>query len=475
VKFRNQLTFLFILSIILVTVFVVDKQAEAESSPWDLVISGLVDYPINFTYSELQRFPMVSEVALLQCVYDPEGQWAQLYNWTGIPLFFLLNVAGVKAEATEVVFYAPDGFSSSLTIERAMHPTTLLALQANGTILLPSNGYPYRLVVPCKWGYKWVKWIAEIEVVDYDYKGTYESMGFSDEADIPNCTFPPSTTPPFEVFDIVLGSKTHSIVTLSNSTINSFDFILREQICFNITGPANTTGYFYVTIPKELLRCDNPEEWQVWVNNNTLIDDRKVIVVTSYTYVHFTYNHSIQEVQITITFPNASERARHDIGVTDITTSKTVMAQGYNLNITVTILNYGNDTEPRNITVYANTTSIASQNVTLTSKNATTVTFAWNTTGWARGNYTISANATTVPGETYTTDNNKTDGWVMVTILGDINGDRVVDVVDLTIASLALWSKPGDPKWNSDADLNGDNLIDIVDLTLVTIHYWETW
>jgi len=305
VKLKNQLIFLIVLSIILVTVFTANKQAEAESDPYDLVISGLVDHPINFTYSELQRFPMVSEVALMQCVGDPEGNWAQLYNWTGIPILFLLDVTGVKAGATEVVFYASDGFSSSLPIERALHPTTILALQANGTVLSDSNGYPYRLVVPCKWGYKWVKWITEIEVVDYDYKGYYESRGYSDEADIPNCTLP-STTPPFEVFDIALGNTTHNITALSNSTINSFDFdVSRKQICFNVAGPPSTTGYCYITIPKELLWCDNPEEWQVWVNN-TLIEDRNVMEVTNYTYIYFTYNHSIQEVRIIVTHVTSS-------------------------------------------------------------------------------------------------------------------------------------------------------------------------
>jgi len=263
------------------------------SSPHDLAISGLVNHPINLTYGELQRFPMVSEVALMKCV----GGWDQLYNWTGIPLFFLLNMTGVKADATEVVFYASDDFSSSLTIERALHPTTLIALQANGTVLSHSNGYPYRLVVPCKYGYKWVRWITEIEVIDYDYKGTWESMGFSDEADIPDCIFP-STTPPFEVFDVILENTTHSIITLSNSTVNSFVFdTFRTQICFNITGPTNTTGYCYITIPKGLLWCENPEQWQVWVNN-TLIEDRKVMEITNYTYIYFTYKHNIQEVQI---------------------------------------------------------------------------------------------------------------------------------------------------------------------------------
>jgi len=281
------------LSIILVTVFAMGKKVEAEPTPYDLVISGLVDHPLNFSYSELQGFPMVSEVALMRCI----GGWTQLYNWTGVPIFYLLSMTGVKAGATEVVFYASDGYSSSITIERALHPTAILALQANGTALSHANGYPYRLVVPCKYGYKWVRLITEIEVVDYDYRGTWESIGFSDEARIPHCTLP-STTPSFETFHIVLGNTSHSVITLSNSTMSSFDFdILQKQIYFNVNGPTSTTGYCYITIPKKLLWCDSSDQWQVWVNN-TLIEDRKVIEDTNYTYIYFTYDHSIQEVQI---------------------------------------------------------------------------------------------------------------------------------------------------------------------------------
>jgi len=134
-------------------------------------------------------------------------------------------------------------------------------------------------------------------VVDYDYKGTWERLGFSDEARIPHCTLP-STTPSFETFHIVLGNTRHSVITLSNSTMSSFDFdILQKQIYFNVNGPTSTTGYCYITIPKKLVWCDSSDQWQVWVNN-TLIDDRKVIEDTNYTYIYFTYDHSIQEVQI---------------------------------------------------------------------------------------------------------------------------------------------------------------------------------
>ncbi len=292
-KLKNKLTFLVFVSIILVTILVLDKRVEAESNPYDLVISGLVDHSRNFTYSELQKLPMLSEVAIVQCIAD----FTEIYNWTGIPIFFLLNITGLKAGATEVVFYASDGFSSSLTIERALHPTTILALQADGAVLSQDNGYPYRLVVPCKYGYKWVRWITEIEVVDYDYKGTYESAGESDEADLPECTLP-STTPPFKVFDTFIGPTNHTVTTLSNSTINSFNFEApQKQISFNVAGPQNTTGYFYLTIPKELLWCDNLEEWQVWVDN-TLLEDRKVMEAANYTYIYFTYNHSTKEFRI---------------------------------------------------------------------------------------------------------------------------------------------------------------------------------
>jgi len=464
-KLKKESVLLIILSFVLATVFVVNKQAEAEYPPYDLVISGLVDQPLNFSYSELQSFPMVSEVALMKCI----GGWSELYNWTGIPLFFLLSVTGVKSWATEVVFYAMDGFSSSLTIERALHPTTLLALQANGTALSHSNGYPYSLVVPCKYGYKWVRWITEIEVVDYDYKGTYESMGFSDEADIPNCTLP-STTPPFEVLDIVLGSRTYNIITLSNSTMSSFDFTLGEQIFFNITSSANTTGYCYVTIPKQLIRCNSPEEWQVWAND-TLIENRKIMETTNHSYIYFTRKHNNQKEQIILTIANASERVRHDTGIADVVTSKTVIGQGYNLDIAVTILNYSNDTETRNITVYANTTSIASQNVTLANKDATTVILTWNTTDFAKDNYAISAEASVVPNETYTTDNTCTDGWIVVTILGDVNGDLKVWWQDLFAIAAAYNSKPSDDNWDPNCDINGEGRVSWQDLFTLAANY----
>jgi parallel beta-helix repeat protein len=115
---------------------------------------------------------------------------------------------------------------------------------------------------------------------------------------------------------------------------------------------------------------------------------------------------------------------KHDVAVMNVTASKTVVGQGYSLNINVTAANQGEFTETFNVTAYANTTTIETKEVTLTNGNSTTITFTWNTTGFAKGNYTISAYAWPVQNETDTTDNNCTDGSVLITKVGDL-GSRV--------------------------------------------------
>jgi len=114
---------------------------------------------------------------------------------------------------------------------------------------------------------------------------------------------------------------------------------------------------------------------------------------------------------------------KHDVAITDVVPSKTVVGQGFSLNINVTVMNRGDFTENFNVTAYANTTAIATfTDITLTSGNSTTLDFTWNTAGFAKGNYTISAVADTVPGETDTEDNNCPGGSILITKVGDLGG-----------------------------------------------------
>ena len=164
----------------------------------------------------------------------------------------------------------------------------------------------------------------------------------------------------------------------------------------------------------------------------------------------------------------------HDIAITNVTLIKTVVGQGYRMNVNVTVVNQGDYTETFNVTLYANTTTIETREITLTNLNSTTITYTWNTTDYAKGNYTISAYAWPVPGETETGDNSLVDGWILVTMPGDVNGDGLVDIFDCVTIALAYSSTPNDPNWSPNADITNDNLVDIFDLVIVALHFGET-
>jgi len=170
------------------------------------------------------------------------------------------------------------------------------------------------------------------------------------------------------------------------------------------------------------------------------------------------------------TFPNIP-----DLAVINVILSKTIVGQGYTISIETTVKNRGFYFENFNVIAYANTTTIQTQTITLTSGNSTTITFTWNTTGVPYGNYTITANATILPGETATTDNTYINGDVLVTIPGDVNGDRTVDTSDLNAVAEAYGSTSTNPNRNPNADINNDGIVDIFDIGITSAHWGFVW
>jgi len=175
---------------------------------------------------------------------------------------------------------------------------------------------------------------------------------------------------------------------------------------------------------------------------------------------------------------------RVDIAVTNVTQSKAVVGQGYNVSIFVTVENQGDFSEVFNVTVYCNETVISLLDgknyttITLTSENSTTVTFKWNTTSVSKGNYTISVTVDEVLGETDTTDNMLVGGWVFVTIAGDVDGDRDVDIFDIVRMACSYNTEEGDPKYIANCDIDGDGDIDMYDIDDIVIsagNYGESW
>jgi murein DD-endopeptidase MepM/ murein hydrolase activator NlpD len=162
--------------------------------------------------------------------------------------------------------------------------------------------------------------------------------------------------------------------------------------------------------------------------------------------------------------------------ITDVTISKKFVGQGYSLSINTTVQNQGNLDETFNATVYTNETTLAAfTDIALTSGSSTTLALAWNTTGLAYGNYSISAYAPPVEGEIYTADNILAEDWVLVTIPGDINGDRRVNILDAIKIANSFNSKLGDANWNPNADINGDDKVNILDAIKLANHFNEYW
>jgi len=265
-------------------------------------IRGLVNKPLNLSDADLLSMPMLSETVTLECVwgFPPDVT----FNWTGIPIFHLLTLAEIKPEAYKVVFRArpPDSFSSSLKIEDAFKPSTILAVMANGTLvtglqeLAPDHIGGYRTVVPGKWGYKWVANVATIEVVDYDYLGTYErptsqgGLGESDEAIIPGAVLP-TVSPPLVTFNLPFGNRTFQINIFTENTLADFVFnYTTKTISFTVTQAAQ--GFVNVIIPQTLLRGP----YTVFVNDMAI--GFSEVNATGQSYINVDYSTGSHTVKI---------------------------------------------------------------------------------------------------------------------------------------------------------------------------------
>jgi DMSO/TMAO reductase YedYZ molybdopterin-dependent catalytic subunit len=154
-------------------------ESATAASQQSLIIDGLVDSPLNLTLDDLSAMPKTTEYVELYCVDYPTVP-VEKGDWTGVRLGLLLEQAGASSEAVKIAFYADDGYSTDLTIPMAMREDIILAYERDGMPL--SEGL--RLVVPGKWGYKWISGLTHIELVDYDFTGVWETRGYSDEADI---------------------------------------------------------------------------------------------------------------------------------------------------------------------------------------------------------------------------------------------------------------------------------------------------
>jgi len=149
---------------------------------YQLGITVLVEKPASYTYDEvIKDYANYKKIVRLNCV---EG-WAVNLLWEGVLVRDILAQAQPLPEAKTVIFHAHDGYTTSFPIEYVMDNDILMAYKMNNVTLPPERGFPFQLVAESKWGYKWIKWITEIELSDdVNYEGYWESRGYSNEGDL---------------------------------------------------------------------------------------------------------------------------------------------------------------------------------------------------------------------------------------------------------------------------------------------------
>ena len=171
-----------------------------EAASWQLEVGGLVERPLGLSLEDLCAMRARTLRVTLECAGNGRAQVSPRYpsipwleegvstaEWTGVPLRDVLDAAGLRAQAQDVVFHGADrgidrnvehSFSRSLLPAQALHEDVLLAWAMNGQPLPPQHGFPLRLVVPRWYGMASVKWLGRIEAIDRPFDGVQQAHSY---------------------------------------------------------------------------------------------------------------------------------------------------------------------------------------------------------------------------------------------------------------------------------------------------------
>lgn len=152
-----------------------DDIPEVDLTSYSLAVSGRIRDKAPWTLESLRKLPQRSDITRLICV---EG-WSAIGQWGGVPLKTFLEHIGADTTAKFVGFKCADRYYSSLDMPTALHPQTLLALDYADVALPPEYGYPLRVRVPTKLGFKNPKHVVEIFVSNDNPGGYWEDQGYN--------------------------------------------------------------------------------------------------------------------------------------------------------------------------------------------------------------------------------------------------------------------------------------------------------
>ncbi|MFC1644950.1 molybdopterin-dependent oxidoreductase, partial [Patescibacteria group bacterium] len=149
---------------------------------YELKIRGLNGGVLKYSYEDvIGSRDKYKKVVRLNCV---EG-WSVDILWEGVLVGDLIDREGIPDDVSTIIFRAYDGYSTSFPVEYIMNNDVLMAYKVNDVELPSERGFPFQLVAEDKYGYKWIKWITEIEFSNDDsYEGYWESRGYSNSGNL---------------------------------------------------------------------------------------------------------------------------------------------------------------------------------------------------------------------------------------------------------------------------------------------------
>jgi hypothetical protein len=448
----------------------------------DLTLSGATG-TITITPAEILAMPTTSGLGGWRSM----GGSVTTGSFVGVSLQYLCNlVGGISSSGNcyvEVAQTLPaaDAYSQNLTYVNITDAAQTLIFYNATTGNLQTPTQPITLIIA-----------YECNGTDLPSSwGAYRLMPVGPEGLVGTGKLSVSSVDTVAVSGYPTGYNSLTYSTCNSNGVSQSTFNSGDDVCFTATGLSPSTAYNVEVIPYN-------SAWSTGMSIPTPVSTTSIttdgsgnIALTSiyspaasgqYDVIVKPANetdgtYDAQDVLITnvVTSPGPGIFVlyEYDVAVTNVISYKTIIGQGYVGNVTVTTENLGTNAVTFNLTVYANATYIASQNVTLLSGNSANVNFLWNTTGFAYGNYTLSAYAWPVPGETNISNNNYTGGSVYVGIPGDVEGIGKVNMGNVVDILRAFGSTVGRPNYNPNCDIENNGKVDMGDVVIALRNFGQ--
>ncbi|MGY3212615.1 sulfite oxidase-like oxidoreductase [Mucilaginibacter sp. HD30] len=146
---------------------------------WRLTIDGAVEHPVTLTWKDLLALPQTKDTSDFHCVTT----WSKFdMHWKGVSLLDIAALVQPKLEASHILCYGYDTYSTNIALEEALKPDVLLVHTFDGQPLPLEHGGPCRMITPQLYAWKGAKWIKRIQFLTEDKRGFWEERGYSNTA-----------------------------------------------------------------------------------------------------------------------------------------------------------------------------------------------------------------------------------------------------------------------------------------------------